>query len=217
MKDEKINVVSKNQLQRFPIYLELLRKMKNDGQVCVSSQTMANFLSLSEEAVKKDFALVSRNPGRPNTGRDIGELIEDLESFLGYNDATSAVLIGVGHLGRAFLNYAGFSEYGIKILAAFDNNPYVIDQKINEIQVFPVDKMANLIPRLNAHIGIITVPEDHAQAVADLLVKCGIKAIWNFAPAHLILPEDIIIQNVNLASSLAVLSHELTQRYKKEG
>ena len=217
MKDEKVNVVSKNQLQRFPVYLELLKRMKNEGQTNVSSLTMAGYLGLSEEAVKKDFALVSHNPGRPNTGRDIVELIEDLESFLGYNDATSAVLVGVGHLGRAFLNYAGFSEYGIKILAAFDNNPYIIDQKINGIQVFPVDKMENLIPRLNAHIGIISVPENHAQAIADLLVKCGIKTIWNFAPAHLLLPEDIIIQNVNLASSLAVLSHELTQKYKKEG
>lgn len=217
MKDEKINIVSKNQLQRFPIYLDLLKKMKSDGHTNVSSQIMANYLGLSEEAVKKDFALVSRNPGKPNTGRDIQELIEDFESFLGYNDATTAVLVGVGHLGRAFLNYEGFKEYGIRILAAFDINPYIIDLKVNGIQIFPNEKMENLIPRLNAHIGIITAPETRAQEIADMLVKSGIKAIWNFAPVHLVLPEDIILQNVNLASSLAVLSHELTQKYKKEG
>jgi redox-sensing transcriptional repressor len=211
MKNENNSFVSKNQLQRFPVYIDLLKKMNGEGRLNVSSQIMADYLKLSEETVKKDFALVSRNPGKPNTGWPIQELIEALKSFLGYNDATNAVLVGVGHLGRAFLNYEGFKECGIKIVASFDSNPYIVDLKVNGIQIFSIEKMESTIPRLNAHIGIITVPESEAQEIANTLIKSGVKAIWNFAPIHLILPDNIIIQNVNLASSLAILSYELNR------
>ena len=138
--------------------------------------------------------------------------IDDLEKFLGYNDTTSAVLVGVGHLGRALLAYQGFEHYGLNILTAFDVNPAIIDTEFAGKKIFDLQKMQSLIPRLNVHIGIITVPEEQAQAVCDLLVQSGVKAIWNFAPVHLNVPKEIIVQNVNMASSLAILSHQLKEK-----
>ena len=162
--------------------------------------------------MRKDLAVISSHEGIPRLGRKIDTLILDLEKFLGYDDTNSAVLVGVGHLGRALLSYKGFENYGLNILTAFDVNPAVVGTEIATKKVFNIDKIESLVPRLNAHIGIITVPEEQAQIVCDLLVKSGIKAIWNFAPIHLKVPHSIIVQNVNMASSLAVLSHQLKEK-----
>lgn len=178
----------------------------------VSAPILAAELQLNEVQVRKDLAAVSSTGGRPKTGYRVSTLITDIEEFLGYHDISSAVLVGVGHLGQALLSYQGFSDYGLSIEAAFDRNPELDRAIVSGKTVFPMEKLVSLCQRLKVHIGIITVPAGAAQEVCDMLVEGGVKAIWNFAPTHLNVPDSIILQNENMASSFAVLSRKLQEK-----
>lgn len=207
---------SKNQLQRYPIYLKYFKELESQGIETISSPKIAKELGYSEEQIRKDLQAVCDEAGRPKKGREVNKLVETLESFLGYRDSTTAVIVGVGHLGGALLNYPNFPEMGFKIVAGFDNDPAKIGTFVGGKEVFALDKLPNLLPRLNSHIVVITVPSAVAQSVVDLSIKSGALAIWNFAPTHINVPGGIIIENVNLASSLAVLSHRLNEELAKE-
>ena len=161
--------------------------------------------------VRKDLALISSG-GKPKVGYRISELEADIERFLGYDNINSAVIVGAGHLGKALMSYVGFKQYGLEIIAAFDSDPSLWNTAFNGITVFPPEKMADIAERLKLHIGIITVPAPHAQEVCDRLVEAGVRAIWNFAPTVLRVPEGILVQNENMASSLALLCNHLSQR-----
>jgi|LAHS01.1.fsa_nt_gb redox-sensing transcriptional repressor len=200
---------SKNQLQRYPIYLKYFKQLAEQGVEDVSSPKIAKELGYSEEQIRKDLQAVSDEAGRPKKGRNLQQLIDTLESFLGYRDSTTAVVIGTGHLGGALLNYPNFQEMGLSILAGFDVDPNKIGTTIGGKEIFALDKLPNLLPRLNAHIVIVTVPAQVAQNVVDIAVESGALAVWNFAPTHINVPDNVVIENVNLASSLAVLSHRL--------
>lgn len=206
---EKIRTVTIKQLGRYPIYLKFLKSSRDLGSKSTSAPIIAKGLGFSEEQVRKDLQVVASSSGKPKAGRDINEIIEDIETFLGYNDVSDAIIVGVGHLGEAFLNYKGFDEFGLNILVGFDNNPNKIGKVVNNRTIYSIDKLENLVPRLNVHIAILTVPIGVAQTITDELVRCGIKGIWNFVPTHLDVADDVVVENVNLASSLAVLSHKL--------
>ena len=178
----------------------------------VSAPMIAKALNLNEVQVRKDLAAISSSGGRPKTGYNASELTSDIERFLGYQNVNEAVLVGTGHLGRALLSYRGFEHYGLEIIAAFDSDPSLWNTTFNGITVFPPEKMAGIAERLKLHIGIITVPAPHAQEVCDRLVEAGVRAIWNFAPTVLRVPEGILVQNENMASSLALLCNHLSQR-----
>ena len=201
--------VPKPTLLRLPVYLQYLIEKRAEGVTHVSAAKIGEELDLYYVQVRKDLAAAGAN-GKPRTGYDINYLIEVLMTFLDYNNSKDAVIVGAGQLGKTLLGYDGFSSYGLNIVAAFDINSAVIGESVKGKKIMPIDKMKNLCERLNIHIGIITVPSRSAQCVADLMVKCGIKAIWNFSPVHLDLPEDIIVQNENMAASLAVLSNKLS-------
>lgn len=200
---------SQNQLERYPIYLKYFMELREEGVDIVSSPQIAMKLGYSEEQVRKDLQAVSLVPGRPKKGRQVAQLIEDLESFLGYRSSVSAVLAGAGHLGGALLNFPAFSEMGLEIAAAVDEAPRLAYAKIGGKVVYPMEKMEEVLRESNASVLILTVPSPVAQEVASRAVRAGVKAIWNFAPVHLELPESIVIEDVNLASSLAVLTHRL--------
>ena len=201
-------IVSQPTLHRLPVYLNYLRLKRDLGAVNISSTAIAEDLRLNPVQVRKDLALVS-NSGRPKTGFDINDLIDNIETFLGYKNTKDVVLVGAGKLGRTLLSYNGFSLCGLNILAAFDNDENIIETEINGKKIFHTDKMKDLIKRLGVHIGIITVTAENAQKSCDMLIDAGILAIWNFAPVHLSVPENIIVQNENLAASLAILSNKL--------
>lgn len=203
--------ISKRQLERFPIYLRYLSILSDSGVKTISAPTIARALRLSEEQVRKDLQAVARTDGKPKSGRDINELIRDIKSFLGYDASSKAVVIGVGHLGQAFLNYLGFEEYGLDIVAGFDVDKTLIGSMINHKHIYDMKEIDSILPLLNAKIAILTVPTGVANTVAKKLIKSGIKAIWNFVPTHLDVSENIVVENVNLASSLAVLSHKLNK------
>ena len=164
--------------------------------------------------MRKDLAMVS-DGGRPKIGYQREALIDDIEQFLGYDNTTDAVLIGAGKLGQALMGYKGFDEYGLNILAAFDIHPKI--KKTEEGKpVYNISELSKFCRTHKVLMGIITVPAEGAQSVADQLIAGGIKAIWNFAPTHLDVPPNILVQNENMATSLAVLSVHLQAQIKEE-
>lgn len=209
---QTVQGISKQALLRLPYYLNYLKLLQKEGTTVVSAPKIAAALALNEVQVRKDIALVSSCAGKPKTGFQVDLLIHDLESFLGYDNVDEAVLIGAGQLGRSLLGYKGFADYGLQIVAAFDRDPTLFDLRFDgEQRIFPMEKLEDLCRRLRVHIGIICVPPKSAQDVCDRLVACGIRAVWNFAPAHLTVPDGVLLQNENMASSLAVLSAHLKQ------
>ena len=193
------------------MYLDHLKSLPGeDGNI--SATTIARDLGLGHVLVRKDLAMVS-DGGRPKIGYLREALIEDIEQFLGYDNTTAAVLIGAGKLGQALLGYSGFDAYGLNILAAFDVAPAM--EKTEEGKpIYPVSQLESFCRTHKVLMGIITVPQAHAQQVCDQLIGCGIKAIWNFAPVHLDVPEHILVQSENMANSLAVLSMHLRAQMK---
>lgn len=206
--------VSKNTLNRLPFYMEYLKKLRLEGKVYISSTLIAKKLNLNDVQVRKDLALVSKSGGKPKVGYEIDELLLDMESFLGFKNNNKAILIGVGSLGKALLNYNGFSEYGLSIVKAFDVSLNKINKIINNVEILDINEIPNFCKVNSIHIGIITVPHEQAQEVCDLLMESGIKAIWNFAPIKLSVSKDILVHNENMASSLAILSRHLNLKMK---
>ncbi len=201
--------VSKATLNRLPLYLKYLYQLDKMGVKTVSSTLIAGGLNLNPVQVRKDIAVASSVAGKPKTGYVTKELIVDLESFLGYDNTHDAVLVGVGGLGSAFLGYKGFEHYGLNIAAAFDVNPQIVGSEVNGKLVQHIDELEGVVKRYKIRLGIITVPSKAAQEVADVMVKAGIKAIWNFAPVHLNIPSDIEIKTEDLAANLALLSMKI--------
>ena len=199
--------ISKSVLKRLPGYLAYLKSIPEGSSPNISATALANALGMGEVQVRKDLAMVS-DGGRPKIGYLRERLIEDIEQFLGYDNTTDAVLIGAGKLGQALLDYRGFEAYGLNILAAFDINPQINCTDTGK-PIEHIDKLENLCRTHKVLMGIITVPAPQAQAVCDQLIACGIKAIWNFANVHLEVPANILVQNENMATSLAVLSMHL--------
>ena len=206
--------ISKSVLKRLPGYLSYLKSMPENSSPHISATALANALGMGEVQVRKDLATVS-DGGRPKIGYLRESLIEDIEQFLGYDNTTDAVLIGAGKLGQALMGYSGFEDYGLNILAAFDARPKM-DMTEDGTPVYNVSKLSQFCKANKVLMGIITVPAEHAQTVADQLIAGGIKAIWNFAPVHLDVPAGILVQNENMATSLAVLSVHLQAQIKEE-
>ena len=206
--------ISQSVLKRLPGYLSYLKSQPENGATHISATALANALGMGEVQVRKDLAMVS-DGGRPKIGYLRESLIEDIEQFLGYDNVTDAVLIGAGKLGQALMAYKGFDEYGLNIMAAFDRNPKM-DQTEEGKPVYNINKLTQFCRAHKVLMGIITVPAEGAQEVADLLMSCGIKAIWNFAPTHLDVPAGLLVQHENMATSLAVLSVHLQAQMKEE-
>lgn len=208
--------ISRQSLQRMPVYLELLKKIKAQGKSHVSASFIAAELGLHPVQVRKDLASVSSVDGNPRIGFALDSLIKDMSDFLGCNNAHEAVIAGVGNLGRALLSYKNFSRYGLAVIAGFDTSPNVIGTTVAGKEIFDASRITELCSRLSVHIGIITVPADAAQAICDAMLAGGIRAIWNFAPVHLSVPDGVIITNENLAASFAALSSRLSRANKKQ-
>ena len=152
--------ISRQALLRLPNYLNYLKKLQSEGVQTVSAPKIAAALGQNEVQVRKDIAFVSSCAGKPKTGFDTTQLVRDLESFLGYDNVNEAVLVGAGQLGRALLNYKGFAEYGVHIVAAFDTDETLTAQTFGtEQRIFPMEKPGNPGP-------VCTIPSVHADAVS---------------------------------------------------
>ena len=199
--------IPKATLGRLPQYLEYLRSLPEIRRT-ISATAIAKALSLGDVQVRKDLASVC-GAGKPKIGYETDKLITDIESHLGYERLTNAVLVGAGKLGRALLDYDGFEDFGVKIIAGFDCNETVLTKGTKDI--LPIRDIEVYCREHDVKLGIITVGQGSAQDVCDKLVESGIKAIWNFAPVTLKVPNGVLLRQENLALSLAYLKGQISK------
>lgn len=197
-------------LNRLPKYLRILKEKQLNNIQNISSTLIAEELELNPIQVRKDLALVSKTDGKPGVGFETNQLIADIEKFLGVNNSRNAIILGAGRLGQALINYNGF-ENDVNIMMAFDNDKSKCDNK----RIFHIDTLEKKIIEKDIHIAIITMPANNAQEMCDHLVNSGIKAIWNFAPTNLKVPENIVIKNEDLSTSLLILLKMLEEKSNK--
>ena len=205
--------VSKKLLARLPAYLDYLKSLP-DSVENISATTIARALGLGEVQVRKDLAKVSHT-GRRKTGRSREQLIREITEFMNLAAETGTVIVGAGKLGQALLDYSGFGEAGLNIMAAFDLSPTAAQSNGGK-PIYPMNRLETFCKHYDVRIGIIAVPRESAQAVCDSLVACGIRAIWNFAPVRLKVPEHVVVRSENLAVSLTSLRLELKNRVTSE-
>lgn len=192
-------------VRRLPAYLRLLRQLKVEGSAKVSCTRIARELDLDSTQVRKDLALTGIT-GRPRIGYELSPLISAIETFLGWNRASDAYLVGAGSLGRALIGYENFRQCGLNIAASFDVSAEKIGTEIFGRKVYALSDMPEMARRQGVRLGVLTVPAASAQAAADVMVASGLVGIWNFAPMRLEVPAGVAVENVELVSSLAVLS-----------
>lgn len=200
---------SRTLLKRLPIYLNHLKSLP-DNCANVSATAIARALGLGDVQVRKDLAKVSIE-GRRRIGRSRDQLIQDIENYLNFAANTGSIIIGAGKLGQALLDYTGFEENGLNVMAAFDLAP---PSKVSASgkPIYPMSDLQTFCKHYDVRIGIIAVPAESAQQVCNELVDCGIRAIWNFAPTHLQAPSHVLIQAENLSVSLASLRIQMRER-----
>ena len=204
-------VVPEPTLRRLPLYYRHLKQLQEMGKNAISCTGIGLELGLDPTQVRKDIEITGA-VGKPKIGYDVGELLGSIERFLGWDNTTEAFLVGAGSLGEALMGYRRFAECGLNIVSAFDVDINKCHRIIHEKHVLHISKLVDLMRRMHIHIGIITVPAEGAQRVADLLVEGGVMAIWNFAPIRLRVPESVIVHNEDLYCSLAALSQKLGRK-----
>ncbi len=212
---DKTKPVSRATLQRLPRYYHYLGLLMNQGREVVSCTKLASHFGFDPTQIRKDIESAG-GTGRPRVGFDIPKTMDVIKEFLGWNNTNQAVLVGAGHLGSALLGYDGFAGKEIKILAAFDSDPDKTGTTIHNTQVFPMEKLPELIRRLQVYIGILSVPADVAQPIAETMIAAGVRAIWNLTPAHLRLPDNIIVSHFDISANLAVLCSQLAEVFRNE-
>lgn len=205
---KSINKASQRQIERFSNYLKYLVVLKNSKMTIVTSAKIASMMKCSEESVRKDLQLVSSEQGTPGQGRDIDTLIKDIESFLGYNEKNNVIIVGIGNIGRALMQSEGYQNYGINVVAGFDINVSA-DKKINNIHVYDISKLEEIIKKEDVITAVLTTPKNVAQEIANKLVEYGIKVIYNFVPLYLIInDDDVLVENIDIASQIALLTNK---------
>lgn len=216
MDDEKSYSVDKiapqPTIRRIPSYLRILYEYQAEGNQWISATDIAERLSLKPIQVRKDMSFTGIT-GKPKKGFLIEDLITSIRNFLGWTRASDAVIVGTGALGSALLGYKSFSYQGLNIVAAFDKDPDRVGKTIRGMKVLSMEELPDLVSRMHIRIGIITVPSEAAQEVADVLVSAGIEGIWNFSPTKLNTPPSVVVQKEDLCSGLAVLSVKMGARH----
>lgn len=195
-------------LRRLPWYLSNIKLMKEKGEQYVSSTQISKEINIDASQIAKDLSYVNIS-GRTRVGYNIDALIEVLESFLGFTNMHKAFLFGVGSLGAALLRDSGLHHFGLEIVAAFDVNPELVGKDLNGIPIFHSDDFEAKMKEYDVNIGVLTVPINIAQEITDKMVDGGIKAVWNFTPFRIRVPENIVVQNTSLYAHLTVMFNRL--------
>ena len=195
-------------LRRLPWYLSNIKLMKEKGEQYVSSTQISKEINIDASQIAKDLSYVNIS-GRTRVGYNIDALIEVLESFLGFTNMHKAFLFGVGSLGAALLRDSGLHHFGLEIVAAFDVNPELVGKDLNGIPIFHSDDFEAKMKEYDVNIGVLTVPINIAQEITDKMVDGGIKAVWNFTPFRIRVPENIVVPNTSLYAHLAVMFNRL--------
>ena len=195
-------------LRRLPWYLAYAKLVLKQGESYLSSTRIARNISVDASMVAKDLSYVKIS-GKTRVGYDVRELVAVLEGFLGFTNSHQAYLFGVGSLGGALMHDNGLEQFGLEIMAGFDVKYELSGTSINHIPIHHIDRFAELQKQTGVNIGILTVPVDKAQEVSEVMVAGGIKAIWNFTPYRIVVPENIVVQNTSIYAHLAVMFNRL--------
>lgn len=206
--------ISQAVIGRLPRYFRYLGDLKDEGVERISSQELSELMHVTASQIRQDFNNFG-GFGQQGYGYNVEYLYEEISKILGLNQTHHLIIIGAGNLGQAIGNYMNFERRGFILKGMFDNNPALTDMKVRGISVQPMNKIADFVTENNIDIAVLTIPKASAVAVAEELVKYGIKAIWNFAHVDLNVPEGIQVENVHLSDSLMKLSYNIT-RYNSE-
>lgn len=193
---------------RLSVYSRFLAQVERKGIVTISSGEIAKGVGVGSAQVRKDLAYFGEF-GTRGVGYNVSELYGHLMKILGLTTQWNVVIVGAGKLGSALAMYGGFLERGFKVVGIFDNDPKKIGQKLADVEIMGVDRLREVVNKQNAHIGIITVPADEAQETANELVAANVRAILNFSPRVLNVPDDVVIRHVDLSVNLEILSFYL--------
>jgi redox-sensing transcriptional repressor len=196
---------SRASVGRFSLYLRRLEALQRDGVAKVSSRLLGEALGVSDAQVRKDLAQLG-NLGHPGVGYAAPELIAAIRHVLGIDRAWPTALVGVGNLARALLRYRGFVERGFRFVALFDADAAKIGQTIDGLRVHSLEEMPAVVAETRAELGVLTVPSNAAQSVAEALTAAGIRGLLNFTPQVLRLPAAVRVVAVDLTVQLEQLA-----------
>lgn len=200
--------VPEHSIRRLSVYLRYLYSARDNSDFYVSAPNIAKELNFDPTQIVKDLSLTGIK-GKPRAGYNTFELIQAIEDYLNFDKSNRAFLVGAGSLGSALISYPQLESFGIKIVAAFDIDPEKTGKLIKRVNVLPVSQMPELAKRLKVEIGILTTTAEAAQQATNLMVESGIRAIWNFAPINLKVPDDVIVQNTSMYSNVAIMLKKL--------
>ncbi|RAK04985.1 redox-sensing transcriptional repressor [Halanaerobium saccharolyticum] len=208
--------IPKATIERLPLYYRCLDKMDTFEDVeVVSSKDLGGRLDIPSTQVRKDLSYYGEF-GRRGVGYNVNELKKSVGKILGVDRIWPAVLVGAGNLGRALVNYGSFAMMGFEISHVLDNDLDKIGNVINERQVQSVQEIEKIVKENDIKLGVISVPTEAAQEVAEQMVEAGIKAIWNFAPTRLYVPDEIEVKNEDLAVGIVSLIYHLSWQEEME-
>ncbi len=203
--------ISQATLNRLPIYYRILCTAAESGVEIISSHELGKILNITPEQIRKDLTSFG-NFGKKGIGYEVSDLKNKIENILGLQYHWRLGIVGAGHLGAALANYKNFPSLGFQIVALFDVDERIIGSEINGVKIYDFKKINSVATRKLVDIGVIAVPDIHAQKVADALVKAGVLGIWNFAPIKLNVPPQITLVNEDLSIGLTSLSYHLAQK-----
>ena len=206
--------ISQAVIGRLPRYFRFLGELKDEGVERISSQELSGIMNVTASQIRQDFNNFG-GFGQQGYGYNVEYLYQEIGRILGLDKTHHLIIVGAGNLGQALANYMNFERRGFLIKGLFDADPDLAGKMVRQIPVRPMEELEQFIQVNNIDIGVLTIPKDGAAAVSDRLVKCGIKAIWNFAHVDLKVPKEVQVENVHLSDSLMKLSYML-ERYEKE-
>lgn len=199
-------------LRRLPWYLAYVSMLRSRDIEYVSSTAISKQLNVDASQIAKDLSFLNIR-GKTRIGYEVSLLEQTLEEFLGFKTGHNAVVVGVGSLGGALIADSGLQRYGLNIVAGFDINPDIVGTKIDNVPIFHLDELPRRRSMLKAEIGIITVPPEVAQNVADYLIASGVKALWNFTPYRILTDDNIVVTNTSIYAHLAVMYNRLNAKH----
>lgn len=208
MEHNNRDIIPEPALRRLPWYLAYVSLQRERGVEYVSSTQISRELKVDASQIAKDLSFLDIK-GKTRIGYEVKLLEHKLEEFLGFRRQHRAVIVGAGSLGGALMQDSGLNRYGMEIVAGFDVDPELVGKEKHGLPVYHVDDLVEMVGELNAGIGIVTVPVEHAQETADLLIEAGVKAIWNFTPYRICVPEGVVISNTSIYAHLAVMYNRM--------
>lgn len=211
MLNPKYGSISRATVDRLPLYFRTLRLIKSEGSDIVSSEELGRRIGVTPEQIRKDLAGFGAF-GKKGVGYHVSELLNNIGAILGLDRRWNFAIVGVGHLGWALANYRNFASMGFHLSALFDQNPAIVGQIINGVEVLAVSELEKTINERNIQIGVIAVPSGEAQIITDRMVAAGVHGIWNFAPVRIQVPESVQLVSEDLSVGLTTLSYHLRRQ-----